>query len=445
VIAFNQAGKGGLCREICRGSHRQQIDIAARYVKVFAMASDRFQSLDTLRGFAVMGIVVMNIIAFAMPEAAYLNPVAYGPESLANTVSWSLAFLLFDNKMRGLFSILFGASMFLVYTRAEAVAGNGIPVHLRRMAVLLGFGILHFYLLWEGDILILYALCGIIASAFLETDDASLRRLAAILFGVGFLLLAGNALSLQWTSWVAHQPAASAAQLADWRELSAEIGRADPSKLAETLAVHRGPYWGVVTDRMMENAAGPIRLFGSFAPETVGLMVVGILLFRNGFLTGGWTLARYQRVAVVAYLLGLPALFLELIWCWVRGFDAVTVVGVGIAWSLPFRLAVTIGHAALALIIFKRFGETRALARVASVGRMAFSNYLGTSLILTPVFTGASGWYGHLERWQAYALCVPIWMIMLAWSKPWLDHYRYGPLEWLWRSLARGEAQPMRR
>jgi uncharacterized protein len=143
--------------------------------------------------------------------------------------------------------------------------------------------------------------------------------------------------------------------------------------------------------------------------------------------------------------IGLPALFLELIWCWSRGFDAVTVVGVGIAWSLPFRLAVTIGHAALALIIFKRFGGTRALARVASVGRMAFSNYLGTSLILTPVFTGASGWYGHLERWQAYALCVPIWMIMLAWSKPWLDRYRYGPLEWLWRSLARGEVQPMRR
>ena len=88
---------------------------------------------------------------------------------------------------------------------------------------------------------------------------------------------------------------------------------------------------------------------------------------------------------------------------------------------------------------------TRRVSRVAAAGRMAFSNYLGTSIAMTTIFYGYGlGLFGDVGRWALYLVCIGMWAVMLLWSKPWLDRFRYGPLEWLWRSLARGKLQPMR-
>src|SRR4030095_1082315 len=131
-----------------------------------ATATDRIFSLDMIRGVAVMGIFSVNIIAFAMIEAAYFNPPAYGGWHGANLGLWATNLLVIDGKMRSLFSILFGASTLLVIERAEASGLSGTQIHVRRMLVLLGFGLVHYFLIWFGDILALYAVSGLIAFLF---------------------------------------------------------------------------------------------------------------------------------------------------------------------------------------------------------------------------------------------------------------------------------------
>jgi uncharacterized protein len=117
----------------------------------------RIHALDIVRGVAVMGILAMNIVAFAMPFNAYMNPAAFGSHGPADYASWLFSFIFIDGKMRGLFSFLFGASMLLVIDRAEAKGESPAGIHFRRMAWLLFFGLIHFYLIWYGDILIGYA------------------------------------------------------------------------------------------------------------------------------------------------------------------------------------------------------------------------------------------------------------------------------------------------
>lgn len=396
------------------------------------MTAERYRALDVVRGFAVMGILAMNIIAFSMPEAAYLNPVAWGNASTADLAAWGAAFVLVDGKMRGLFSMLFGASMLLVYERAEASDGNGTQVHKRRMWWLLGFGIAHYYLLWNGDILAQYAVCGLVGMMLLVISDRSRMRAAIILFAFSFLLYVAIMAALQ-------SVAGDAATLRT-------LGSDGPDAFAGEVATYRGGYGGIVVDRIGRDVLGPIELIVVYGAETLALMALGMVLYRNGFLTGAWEMARYRRFAILAYGIGLPPLIALLVWCWTSGFDTLVVVGSGIAWSMPFRIAVMLGHAALAAMAWKAFRGSSTMARIEAVGRAAFSNYLGTSLLMTTLFYGYGfGLFGELTRWQAHLVCVPVWALMLLWSKPWLDRFAYGPMEWAWRSLARGAIQPMRR
>ena len=143
-----------------------------------AESGERFATLDIVRGVAVMGILTMNIAAFALPFPAYANPAAYGGDSGLDLASWAFNFLIFDGKMRGLFSILFGASTLLVIERATASGRGGAKAHYARMLILLGFGLIHFYFIWFGDILALYALSGMLLYFFRNRSPRALIRWA---------------------------------------------------------------------------------------------------------------------------------------------------------------------------------------------------------------------------------------------------------------------------
>src|SRR3990170_4866318 len=147
-------------------------------------SANRIATLDIVRGVAVMGILAMNIVAFAMPPQAYINPLAYGIESAADLASWAFSFVFIDGKMRGLFSFLFGASMLLVIQRAEKSPDSPRRVIFRRQLWLLLFGMLHYFLIWYGDILIGYALIGMVAWFFRDKDPRSLIR-----WGIGLLIV----------------------------------------------------------------------------------------------------------------------------------------------------------------------------------------------------------------------------------------------------------------
>ena len=144
----------------------------------------RIATLDIVRGVAVMGILAMNIVDFAMPTQAYMNPAAYGTHSTADLAAWIFAFIFIDGKMRGLFSLLFGASMLLVIEGAEAKGENATAIHYRRMLWLGAIGLLHYYLIWHGDILFCYAVAGMVASFFYQKSPQSL-----IVWGFGIFVV----------------------------------------------------------------------------------------------------------------------------------------------------------------------------------------------------------------------------------------------------------------
>ncbi len=403
----------------------------------------RHISLDALRGFAVMGILAMNIIGFAMPEWAYVSPAVYGGDTVADQISWFFNFVFVDGKMRGLFSLLFGASMMLIIERASAKEQSPARVHYARIFWLALFGLAHYFFLWFGDILFLYAVIGSLAFLMHHWEPKRLIKWALIIYGLGFLLWAALYGGMQVLQFFATQPSASADLQQSYQEMMASPDfNVD---VAAELALHRGDWWGITQSKLDEWYA-PFGLIIQSITETLPLMLLGMAMKKNGFLTGEWGSADYRYWVRRLLLPGLVLMVLVGAWVWVSGFDLVTTVAAFLAWSMIPRLMLTIAYAALLILWIKRLAGSEFLDRVAAAGRAAFTNYLGTTIVMTTIFYGYGlGLYGHVGRIELWLFVLGGWALMLLWSKPWLERFHYGPLEWLWRSLARMQVQPLRR
>ncbi|WOK37611.1 DUF418 domain-containing protein [Sphingomonas sp. C3-2] len=406
----------------------------------------RYLSLDALRGIAVMGILAMNIIVFAMPEFAYVNPRVWGGTSPADIAAWATAYVLVDGKMRGLFSLLFGASMLIVIDAAEARGADGPQLHLRRMGWLLVFGLAHYYLIWFGDILTLYAVIGSFAFLARHGSAGQLIRWGVLSLIIGFLILAAISISILMTASAATAPHAGVEAGNAYKAMISGLGVPGMASTATELSVYRSGYADILAYRMGERASGPLLMVLLSGCEALGLMLMGMGLCKSGFLTGMRSRASYARTAAICYMIGLPPTMLLAFWCITSGFDPIVTFNATFTWSIPSRIILTLAHASAALWLIDRFAGSRMIARIAAAGRAAFSNYLGTSIVMTTIFYGYGlGLFGEVSRAQAYLFVAGGCVVMLAWSKPWLDRFAYGPLEWLWRSLARGGPQEMRK
>ena len=404
-------------------------------------AAPRYESLDAIRGVAVMGILAMNIIAFADPFAVYSNPVAGGPVSNLDLGAWFFNFVLVDSKMRGMFSMLFGASTLLVIESAAASGRSAAATHYSRMLWLAIFGLLHFYLIWFGDILFLYAICGLLLFAFRNLSVKALLIWAGVFFAVGMAFLA-----LGWMSFMMAEagklPPEATAQIKD------ELAKMGPNATgyAKEVTEYLGSYQSIVAHRTGEKAMEPFISAFMFFWETMGLMLVGMALFKSRMLTGDWDMARYRKWAIGGFLIGVPPLLGLACYQYAEGFSALSTFGASVLFSVPFDVAMTIGWAALIMLLIKTAASPAGRARLAATGRMAFTNYLTTSIVMTTIFYGYGlGLFGSVGRASLYLFCFGMWAAMLLWSKPWLDRFHYGPLEWLWRSLSRFSLQPMRK
>ena len=405
--------------------------------------AERHVALDALRGVAVMGIVLMNIIAFAMPEGAYSNPIAYGGDTYVDLASWAIAFVLVDGKMRALFSFLFGASILLVVERARGAGRNGSKVHAARMAVLFVIGALHFTLLWWGDILHHYALVGLFALAFIQASQRTLVTLAVAAFAVTIALDIPTAVYMEALERQATSGAGDTSAEIVWASVTDRIGVPSPAALVGQFDAVLAPYSQVVAHRLTGELSRVLGGLFDFGLETLGLMLLGMWALRSGFVTGTWDPDRYRRVMTICYAIGLPPLVALAANSWRSEFDPLTVYLASQLYAAPFRPVVMLGHAAAVLFLIARSGPPE---RLVAVGRVAFTNYLATSIVMTTLFYGYGlGLFGDLSRAEAYLVALAAALLMLAWSKPWLDRYRHGPAEWLWRSLSRWERQPMRR
>jgi uncharacterized protein len=403
----------------------------------------RLQSLDIVRGVAVLGILLLNIVSFGMPEAAYFNPRAYGGSHGVDLFAYLVNFVLFDGKMRGLFSFLFGASMLLVIERAEAGGRNPAIVHFARMGWLLVFGLAHLWLIWRGDILAHYALVGMLAFALRDLPPRQMVPLAVMLVIVNALIFGGLPAQVA----TLQQPAANAAQAAEnarqLRELVGGFFIPSPADIARELALYRGTYPEIVRVRFAELATSPLSMLFLFGCETLAYMLFGMAGFRSGMLTGAWEPHRYRRWLLVCWGIALPAYAALALYLVHADFSLFAVTLAVMALATPIRPLMIAGWACLILLLARPGGALT--TRLAAAGRMAFTNYLMTSLLCSAFFNGYGlGWFGYLSRWQLYPVVLAVWALILLWSKPWLEHFRYGPFEWLWRSLARARLQPIR-
>ena len=405
----------------------------------------RLESLDAIRGVAVMGILAMNIVAVALPFPAYGNPAAGGPPASIDLATWFFNFIFVDSKMRGLFSMLFGASTLLVIDSAAAGGRSAAEAHYSRMIWLAIFGLLHFYLIWFGDILFLYAMCGLLLFLFRRLSVKALLLWAIPFFLIGIAIPGSLWMTLSLAE-AGRLPAETvAAMQGTLAEMNADMGPNTPV-YAREIALYLGSYASIVGHRTGEMAGEPFFYLFIFLWETMGLMLVGMALFKSGMLTGAWDTARYRKWAIAGFAIGVPPLTLLAFYQQQAGFSAAATFGSSIALSVPFDTIMTVGWAALIMLLIRTAASDAVRARLAATGRMAFTNYLVTSIVMTTIFYGYGlGLFGSVGRAALYLFCFGMWAAMPLWSKPWLDRYRYGPLEWLWRSLSRRSRQPMRK
>ncbi len=398
-------------------------------------SSDRILSLDIIRGIAVMGIFSVNVVGMAMIEFAYFYPPAYGFESVWDRAMWAGNMLVVDGRFRSLFSIRFGASMVLVIERAVAADKKGWQVHYPRMIVLLLFGLAHFYFFWWGDILANYALVGMIAYVFWRLRTRWL--LAASLVSLSLMYVPGLVNGIGQLTGPPPVEAAAEDNAADDDQPTPEEQMAEDKRGHSSLGAH--------LEFVIEHTPWrPFMSVPNYGLETLGLMLLGMAGYKSGFLTGSWSRKQYKQVAAATLI---PSFLYygfvvqqtlrtnfaqELYWPW--------------AWGMPTYLhpMAAMGYAAVIILVLVRPG---AIAdRFAAVGRAAFTNYLGATMIGTILFYDFGfGLFGELSRGQAWLIVPVVWAVMLLWSKWWLDRYRYGPFEWAWRCLARWKWEPMRR
>jgi uncharacterized protein len=405
---------------------------------------NRILTLDIVRGIGVMGILAMNIVAFAMPLQAYFNPFAYGTASAIDVAAYAFNFVLIDGKMRGLFTFLFGASMLLVIELAEAKGESAASVTYRRQLWLLVFGAIHFYLIWFGDILMSYALVGMVAFLFRRLGVRALIAWGVALLVIQMIMMAASAAHAHSLAAAMSGPAPSVETIKEWNEFASDFAVPSAAKLQEMMALHLGPWTGIVRAQVSENLGDPFFFSLIFGPETLAYMLFGMAALKSGFLTGVWAERRYERVALLGFGLAIPVYAVICVLLLRDGFTVPGIFTWYMAATIPFRPLMVVAYAALIIDLTRNGGWL--VDRIAAAGRAAFTNYLGTSVLMTGLFYGwGLGLYGSIGRIELWLVVIAMWVVMLAWSKPWLDRFRYGPFEWLWRSLARWQFQPMRK
>lgn len=406
------------------------------------MQPGRITSIDTVRGIAVLGILVMNIIGMAYAGAAYLNPMYTGGDQAGNIALWAVAHVAVDGKMRALFAMLFGASLLLM--SESAPPQDATRRHLARMAVLFLFGMVHGSLLWAGDILLPFALVGLAVWPLRKVAPRRLLLFGVIALAVQAAISASFGMQALSAELAASLPNASPAAIAAWESLQSAT-YSDPAAVARETAMYRGALGDILAIR--HEAVTFMRLFllpFSFFVESVGLMLIGMGLYRLGWWQGGFAAAHYRKVAFVLVPLGW-AIGAILTWRYhASGFSAAAFYFTD-AVRVLLAPTVSLGYAALIIAIVKTGACPGAVSRLAASGRMALTNYILASLLGNLIFTGIGlNLYGELSRLQVLGIVLLVWALQLAWSRPWLQHFRYGPFEWLWRSLARLQRQPMR-
>lgn len=386
----------------------------------------RVEALDAVRGLAILGILLVNIQFF------------YGPEVFrgdSGGVMSALIGIFGTQKFITLFAMMFGLGLALQTMRADRRGQPSGSMLVRRLVVLAGIGALHAVLIWSGDILFYYALLGFVVLAFRRRPPRTCVVWSLSLLAAGALILLSGAGLLAVTEQAAGDEVdqVTAAEMAGLHEL------ADRAEAAYTT----GTYAEQVQVRLAELSI-MVTGYIFMTPTLLGMALLGVALARSGFVETiaerGPALRRMTRWGLAV---GLP---LNVVGGVLESGDPLGMTASGLAGLGVLMIGgpvLGLAYASIMTRVAIARPTASAVRRLASVGRMAVSNYLLQSLLATAVFYGL-GLYGTLSLEVAMLLVVAIWTINLLWSLPWLKRFRYGPVEWLWRAGTYGRLPAMR-
>ncbi|TCC04854.1 DUF418 family protein [Kosakonia quasisacchari] len=371
---------------------------------------ERNVTLDFIRGIAILGILLLNITAFGLPKAAYLNPAWYGDITVSDAWTWALLDLFAQVKFLSLFALLFGAGLQMLLPRGKRWIQSRLT-----LLVLLGF--IHALFFWDGDILLAYGLVGLIAWRMVR-DAQNVKTMfntgvVLYLIGIAVLLLLGGISGAQPNrSWL---PDAANVQYETWWRVSGGIGEAISNRAD-----------------MLSNAL--LSLGAQYGWQLAGMMLIGAALMRSGWLKGQFSLRHYRRTGVLLIGLGLLINIPAIIAQWQLGWSY--------RWCAFFLQAPrelgaplqAVGYAALVWGFWPQICGFKLVNAIACVGRMALTNYLLQTLICITLFN-RFGLFMQFDRLQLLAFVPAVWAVNILFSLFWLRRFRQGPMEWLWRQL----------
>jgi uncharacterized protein len=424
---------------------------------------ERLIILDSLRGFAILGILLMNIPAFGLAYPA-IEDFSVQPQGRINYFFWYVFGPgVFEGSMRGIFSMLFGAGMYIFISRLEKKSSGLMPAELflRRQLWLLLFGVFHAYILfWYWDVLYHYAICGIVLFAFRRLQPKTL------IIAAGIFLLLGTALS---NKKLYHQKSVikKGEQIAALDTTTIKLTEKQKSQLGEMKEIKESSTREAKMKKIKQEEEGmrgtlseiyEIRSAKAERSETLGMyywaiwdvplfMLLGLAFFKLGILQGQAKTKVYAWMTVIGLGLGLPLSYLFVTYDVNHQFNWYEIIK-----SKPFdfyqlqRLIHSIGIFGLIMLLYKSGLFKWLFALMRPVGQMAFTNYLMQSVLCGIYFYGIGfGNFGKLEYHQLFYVVGTVWVIQIIWSHIWLRYFRFGPLEWCWRSLTYWKRQPFRK
>ena len=384
-------------------------------------STNRIHSLDLLRGFAVLGILIMNITSFSQVNIAYMNPMIGAGLEGYNQYFHAFNYIFADTRFMSIFSILFGAGVVLFTNNAEAKGKKVGALHYKRMFWLLLFGLLHAYFIWEGDILVAYAICGCLIYLLRKKTIRALSIISIILFIVPltFNLMTYYGMTAE--------------------ELESTFAFFHPSseEITTEVQIMQGSFLEQMPIRL-ENAIEFQTLVFMIETfwRTTSLMLLGMILYRKGILSSNKSISYYSKMILVGFGIGIIISLIGLNQSYDSGWSGAYVMTIGANYKLISGVFIAIGYIGFVMWCFKKGVFKKLQNRLQSAGRMAFTNYIGMSLICSLIFNGHGlALYGTFDRLQQFLVVISIWVLILIVSPLVLRKYRYGPLEWLWRKV----------
>jgi uncharacterized protein len=436
---------------------------SSSYTPVPVSRSNRIESLDVLRGAAILGVLLINIVGFGMSTGGNFTTRLFSDITSSNFFAYASVYILFEGKMRAMFCMLFGAGILLFGINKKSVDPKRVTLLFYvRMSWLVLFGLLHAHvLLWTGDVLFFYGLFGMIV--FLMRNMKARYMVMAVPFVTICWFIMGtlfycdvrqkrfafnDAVKVQQTGGplsVAQQQS-----IEEWKEVEKSL-LPDETEAQASAANMRGSYTTVAAEVRPKALKAQTKYLLVEMGDNIALMLLGMALLKWGFFTGKWTGRQYRLVMFAGYAVSLPVAVYEL-WYMANYTSSINSIiqhmeTTPIPWKTMLyplqRICMVLAHCAALMLLIRSGYLTGVLKRLQAAGQMALSNYILQTVLCSLFFFGYGlGFYNTLQIHQLYYVVAIILLFQLIVSPLWLKYFKFGPMEWLWRTLTYKQFKP---